>query len=188
MIKRFLQIVLILVSTSYFSVAQLGVRAGLNFSSMKFEVIGLNADTDSKVGVHFGLVNDLPLSDAITFRPGVLYSLKGGKSDEETISTSYIEVPLSFIYKFTKEDVGFFGELGPYLGLLMSAKNESDGDIKEGFESLDYGLNFGLGYDLGTFIVGANYGLGLANIAKTEDGDDTTAKNANVSVYGIYQF
>ncbi|MBK7700076.1 MAG: outer membrane beta-barrel protein [Saprospiraceae bacterium] len=97
MIKRFLQIVLILVSTSYFSVAQLGVRAGLNFSSMKFEVIGLNADTDSKVGAHFGVVNDFMLSDAITFRPGVLFSLKGGKSDEETISTSYIEVPLFYL-------------------------------------------------------------------------------------------
>jgi len=54
--------------------------------------------------------------------------------------------------------------------------------------SLDFGLNIGLGYDLGNIVVGANYGLGLANIAKTEDGDDVTAKNKNISAYAVYQF
>ena len=104
-------------------------------------------------------------------------------------SVSYFlwNIPLSFIYNFSTEDSGFFAEVGPYVGLLLAAKSDGE-DVKDSFNSLDFGLNLGLGYDLGTFIVGANYGLGLANTAKTEDGDDTKSKNTNISVYGIYQF
>ncbi len=167
--------------------AQLGIRAGLNFSSAKIEVLGINANTDSKVGVHFGLLNDFKLADKIIFRPGVLFSLKGGKTDESSLNYSYIEVPFSLIYNFTGEDSGFFAEAGPYVGLLLAAKSEDD-DIKDEFNSLDFGLNIGLGYDLGNFIVGANYGIGLVNVSKEVVGFDATAKNNNFSIYGIYQF
>ena len=69
----------------------------------------------------------------------------------------------------------------------MAAKSEDD-DIKDEFNSLDFGLNIGLGYDLGNFIVGANYGIGLVNVSKEVVGFDATAKNNNFSIYGIYQF
>jgi hypothetical protein len=187
MIKKSYLTFAFLLSFIVISKAQFGVRAGLNFASTKFEVLGLNADTDSKVGFHVGLVNDFSLSEKLTFRPGVLFSLKGGKTDESSSTYTYIDVPLSLVYNFTEAEKGFFLEAGPYVGLLLAAKNEDD-DIKEGFNTLDFGLNIGLGYDLGSFILGANYGFGLANIAKEEDGADITAKNANISIYGIYQF
>jgi hypothetical protein len=169
--------------------AQIGVRAGLNLSSTKVEFAGLNVDTDSKVGFHLGVVNDFKFTDNLTFRPGVLFSIKGGKAEDESTNYSYVEVPLSLIYNFTGSESGFFAEAGPYLGLLLAAKS-GDVDVKEGLNTLDFGLNIGLGYDLGTFIVGANYGLGLANIVKTEEDVDldVTAKNNNIAIYGIYQF
>ncbi|MEZ4910124.1 MAG: porin family protein [Saprospiraceae bacterium] len=167
--------------------AQLGVRAGLNFSSTNIEFAGISASTDSKVGFHVGLVNDFMLSDKLTFRPGVLLSFKGGKSDAESTNLTYIDIPLSLVYNFSGGDTGFFAEVGPYLGFLLAAKSE-DVDIKDGYKSLDLGLSLGLGYDLGSFLVGANYGLGLANVAEVEDGVDVSAKNNNIAVYGIYQF
>lgn len=171
--------------------AQLGVRAGLNISSYSFKASGTTVSADSKVGFHFGIVNDFKLTDKITFRPGLLYSGMGGKftvlDESITSNLNYLNIPLSFVYNFTTDDKGFFAELGPYVGFLLSAKS-GDEDIKDSYNSLDFGLNIGLGYDLGSFIVGANYGLGLANIAKTEDGDDTKANNTNIAIYGIYQF
>lgn len=167
--------------------AQLGVRAGLNISSYSIKTSGVTLSVDSKIGAHFGIVNDFKLTDNITFRPGLLYSGMGGKFESSTSSINYLNIPLSFVYNFTTDEKGFFAELGPYVGFLLSAK-EGDTDTKDRFNSLDFGVNVGLGYDLGSFIVGANYGLGLANIAKTEDGDDTKANNTNIAIYGIYQF
>jgi hypothetical protein len=175
---------------------QIGVRAGLNIASYSVSGDGATINSDPQIGFHFGIVNDFKLTDNITFRPGLLYSGKGGKisfdlfgvSESVSSTYNYLEIPLSFVYNFKGEEQGFFAEAGPYLGFLLSAKSE-DEDIKESFNSLDFGLNLGLGYDLGSFIIGANYSLGLANIAKTEDGDDdVTAKNKNITIYGVYQF
>lgn len=193
--KKLYFTLLVFLGLIQFSNAQLGVRAGLNLSSFSTESSGLSISSDTKVGFHFGLTNDFKLTDNITFRPGLLYSAKGGsltvefggQSETVTASYSYLDVPLSFVYNFSTEEKGFFLEAGPYVGVLLSAKSE-DEDIKDSFNTLDFGLNVGLGYDLGNIVVGANYGLGLANIAKTEDGDDTTAKNKNISIYAIYQF
>ncbi|MBK8886911.1 MAG: PorT family protein [Saprospiraceae bacterium] len=177
--KKLFFTLLVVCGFIYVSNAQLGVRAGLNFSSYSVKGGGVSLNSDSQVGFHFGLTNDFKLTDNITFRPGLLYSGKGGKLDflGESISTklSYLDIPLSFVYNFSGSDSGFFAEVGPYVSMLLAAKS-GDEDVKDNTKSLDLGLNVGLGYDLGTFIVGANYGLGLANIAKNEDGDDSTTK------------
>jgi len=193
--KKLFFTLLISIGLFFVSNAQLGVRAGLNLASFTTKAGGLSINSDSKIGFHVGVTNDLKFTDNLTFRPGLLYSAKGGKFSIDVLgqtesieaSYSYVEIPLSFIYNFTKEESGFFAEAGPYVGFLLSAKSE-DEDIKEDFNSLDFGLNIGLGYDLGNIVIGANYGLGLANIAKTEDGDDVTATNKNISAYAIYQF
>ncbi|MBK6498547.1 MAG: PorT family protein [Saprospiraceae bacterium] len=189
--KKLFFTLLVVCGFIYVSNAQLGVRAGLNFSSYSVKGGGVSLNSDSQVGFHFGLTNDFKLTDNITFRPGLLYSGKGGKLDvlgeSLPLNLSYLDIPLSFVYNFSGSDSGFFAEVGPYVSMLLAAKSDGE-DVKDSFNSLDFGLNLGLGYDLGTFIVGANYGLGLANIAKTEEGDDSKAKNTNISVYGIYQF
>lgn len=178
-----------------FANAQLGVRAGVNFSSYSSKTDGATLNTDSKVGFHFGITNDFKLNDNLTFRPGLLYSAKGGTlkldllgiSEDLSASFNYLDIPLSFVYNVSKEEKGFFIEAGPYIGLLLSAKSEGE-DIKDSLKPLDFGLNIGLGYDLGNFLLGANYGFGLANIAETEDGEDVSSANKNISIYGIYQF
>lgn len=175
--------------------AQVGVRAGLNLASYSSSQDGVTLSSDSKVGVHFGITNDFKLSDKVTFRPGLLYSAKGGVlnldfggiSEKSSSTFTYLDIPLSFVYNFTGEDKGFFVEVGPNVGFLLAAKSEGE-DVKESLKSLDFGLNIGLGYDLGQFIVGANYGFGLANIAELADGEDGKLTNKNIAIYALYQF
>ena len=70
---------------------------------------------------------------------------------------------------------------GPRVGFLLGAKAEYDGedeDIKDGLNSLDFGVAFGPGYQLESGLnFGAPYNSGLANIAETEEGDDSSVSN-----------
>ena len=184
--KKLLLLVFAFVSFSAVSNAQLGIKAGLNLANISVSSEGDSFEPDSKIGFHFGVTYTTMINDNISFRPGALFSTKGYKFTflEEDFNTnlSYLEIPLDFVYKTGSLDI----HAGPYLGLLMSAKS-GDEDIKEGLESLDYGLNVGLSYNINANIgVGVNYGLGLANIGKTEDGDDTTTKNKVIGISVTY--
>lgn len=174
--------------------SQFGVRFGLNSSSIKFKTLGLNVETDNRLGFHLGVVQNFQIEKNLFLRPGLLFSIKGGKvsdsstNDSNKITINYIEVPLSAIYYFMEEGRGFFGELGPYIGGLVSASANGE-SVKDEFKTIDIGINIGAGYDFNNFIIGANYSFGLSNIAKASDDDfDVTAKNINLNFFGIYQF
>jgi len=62
-------------------------------------------------------------------------------------------------------------------------------DAKDAFESVDFGLNLGAGYDFTKkFSVGVRYSFGLANVAKIEDGSNEKLKNNVFSVSLGYKF
>ena len=82
-------------------------------------------------------------------------------------------------------------EFGPQLGFLLAAKykDEEDGekyeeDVKEFFKSTDFGLNFGLGYQLKSGIgFNARYTLGVIdifdyNISRINDTERTEENGA----------
>lgn len=174
--------------------SQFGLRFGLNSSSIKFKTLGLNVETDSRLGFHLGVVQDFQIEEKLFLRSGLLFSVKGGKATDSStdasnkVTINYIEVPISAIYYFMEEGRGFFGELGPYIGGLISASTNGE-SIKDEFRTIDIGVNIGAGYDFNNFIIGANYSVGLSNIAKANDDDfDVTAKNVNLNFFGIYQF
>ena len=72
----------------------------------------------------------------------------------------------------------------------MSAKAKADGesvDIKDEFNSTDFGLNVGFGYDFTENIgVGLRYTAGLSNIAK--DSGDFKVNNTNIALTVGYKF
>jgi hypothetical protein len=84
-------------------------------------------------------------------------------------------------------------EAGPQIGFLTSAKvNGTSGgttvdvDAKRFFNSTDFGINFGAGYDFTKKIsAGIRYNLGLSNIGSNEfvsDGDKITNSVFSISV------
>lgn len=175
---------------------QFAVRAGLNMAN-----ISLSGDDSgelewsNKVGFHIGLMADFAINDNLGFRPGVLFSQRGAKLSflgvDVKTNLNYIDIPLSFTYAFNSRESGFFIEAGPNVQLLMSANISADGeseDVKEDFESLDFGLLIGAGYKVNSNLsFGVNYNLGLANIAKgAENGE--SAKNRNIGIYAAYAF
>ncbi|MDR6762771.1 opacity protein-like surface antigen [Flavobacterium sp. 2755] len=183
-----------------------GLKGGLNASNFSGDTEGL--DFKSRFGFNVGGFAEIKFSEKFAIQPEVLYSTQGAKVDnfgleidglgfftgDASFNFAYINVPVMFKY-FAAEK--FSLEAGPQIGFLVSAelKTKVDGygsstqDIKDNFESIDFGLNLGAGYDFTeNFFVGARYNLGLANIAKTEEGDDSKLHNGVFSLSAGYKF
>lgn len=184
-----------------------GVKGGLNVSSFSGDNDGM--DLKSRVGFNIGGFVEIKLSEKFAIQPEVLYSQQGtrikvkgsfydGYNDQYYRGTlkynlGYINVPVMFKYYVAEKLVV---EAGPQIGFLVSANGKAKvGDvktevsIKDYYKTIDFGVNFGAGYDFTQNIsVGARYNLGLANIAKTEAGDDGKLHNGVFSLSVGYKF
>lgn len=152
-----------------------GAKGGFNIAS----ITGDNTKgIDAVTSFNFGVVSEIPLSDKFSFQPELMYSGQGYSFNDNTIALSYLNIPLMGKYYVTK---GLSIEAGPQLGFLLSAKNEST-DVKDSFNTFDFGLNFGLGYKFKNGLnFGARYNLGLTDINNL---DNSSSKNKN----GVFQF
>ncbi len=153
---------------------QFGIKGGLNLAS----VSGDNTeDIDVVTSFNFGILSEIPVSDKFSFQPELMYSGQGYSFNEKTIALSYLNLPLMGKYYLTK---GFSVEAGPQIGYLFNAENEET-DVKDSFNSFDFGVNFGLGYKLDNGLnFGARYNLGLTDINNL---DNSSNKNKN----GVFQ-
>lgn len=121
--------------------AQLGVRAGVNFSN----IVGHNVG-DAKLGLkintgfHAGVLYDIRLSEYFVIQPGILFSTKGYKEkgvpgpDNYTFSVTgyYAEIPINFIYRPSIGKGRLLVGGGPYVGYALGGKwtNESTTNTK----------------------------------------------------------
>ncbi|MET0945253.1 MAG: porin family protein [Flavobacterium sp.] len=183
-----------------------GVKGGLNLSNFSGDTEGI--DFKSRVGFNVGGFVEIKLSDQLAIQPELLYSTQGAKVDnfgvelegnfytaDVQFNLSYINIPVMFKYYIVEK---FNIEAGPQIGFLTSAKTKTtvqgfsgsdEQDVKDSFESIDFGLNLGAGYDFTEhFSANARYNLGLANIAKTEPGDDSKLHNGVFSLSVGYKF
>ncbi|MFA9187862.1 porin family protein [Flavobacterium sp. FBOR7N2.3] len=183
-----------------------GIKGGLNLSSWSGDTEGVNLKY--KPGFNGGMFADVKLSEKVSLQPEVLYSLVGTKVDNFTIdldgneftgdvnfNMSYIYVPVMLKLNVAEK---FNLEVGPQVGFLVSAKSvvqiegnsqEIKNDIKEIFNTVDFGVNFGAAYDLDQhFVLGIRYNLGLSNINKNEEGDSSKVNNSVFSLGLGYKF
>ncbi|CAC9974126.1 PorT family protein [Flavobacterium sp. WLB] len=176
-----------------------GVKAGVNLTTLTGDI----EEASSKVGFHVGGFAEIKLSDKFSIQPEVLYSTQGAKEKGEfefngdvydvemNYKLAYINVPVLAKYYVAEK---FSLEAGPQIGFLVSAKgkatvlgNSEEDDIKDGFESIDFGVDFGAGYDFTENLsVGLRYNLGLANLAK--DAEDYKINNSVFSLSVGYKF
>ena len=186
--KKFLIVAFALVAFISVSKAQFGFRAGVNLANQSVETQGLSIGLSNQIGFQAGVTYDKMINESLSFRPGLLFSVKGWNfevpGDDKIVARfNYLEVPLDVVYHAGRLDI----HAGPYVGILMSAKTDEI-DVKEDTETLDLGLNFGGSFDINSNVgVGINYGLGLLNIAKTEDGDDSKITNRVLSIFISYK-
>jgi hypothetical protein len=151
-----------------------GAKGGLNFASISGDnTKGIDAVTS----FNFGVLSEIPISDKFSFQPELMYSGQGYSFNDNTIALSYLNIPLMGKYYLTK---GLSIEAGPQIGFLLSAKNEKT-DVKDSFNTFDFGVNFGLGYKLDNGLnFGVRYNLGLTDINNL---DNSSIENKN----GVFQ-
>jgi hypothetical protein len=159
-----------------------GIKAGVNLADLKIEGDGFGLDFKNRIGFHAGLYYHLFFNENIAIQPELLFSQKGAKIDfsgfEVKTNFSYIDLPVLVRYQV----VDFLNlHAGPQVGFLISANAVADDekeDIKDDFNTIDFGLAFGAGVDLP---MGLNftlrYVLGLANIASETEGDESLKNN-----------
>ena len=195
--KKFFFTNLILLAFCFSINAQFGIRVGANIANQPISAEGISISPSSITAFHVGVFYEAALSDAISIRPALLYSLKGSEIEflgESAKSTfNYLELPIDFVYKLNAGNLAVPIHAGPYLGYLMSVKSGDEtlsGDDLEGTNQLDFGLNLGAGIELmdNALLIGLNYGLGLANIVEEDPDFDATIKNAVFSIFAGYKF
>jgi hypothetical protein len=145
-----------------------GVKGGLNVANIGGEDI---EDNKAKLGFHLGGFVNVPVAEKISIQPELVYSLQGVKFDGDArYNLSYLNIPV--IARYTTQS-GFFGETGPQLGFLMSAKAKEDGEssnVKDFFKKTDFSWAFGVGYLTQSNVgVSARFNLGLSKL--DEDGE-----------------
>lgn len=163
-----------------------GAKAGLNLANMTGDI----EDNDMKLGFHVGGMAEVSFSDKFAVQPELLFSTQGYQMDfgGETVKAnfSYINMPIMAKYFVTE---GLSLEAGPQVGFLVDAQYKADGDSAdiEDTSSIDFGMNFGLGYKMDSGLnFGARYDLGLSN---TYDGEgDYKASNAVIQFSVGYFF
>jgi len=121
----------------------LGPRVGLNFASVSHV-----EDSKSLIGLALGLTTTYSINESSGLTLDILYSGQGYKVDDVDFKVNYLQIPLYF-------DL-FFGDLGEsfrpkvYVGvaphLLLSAKS-NDVDYKEFYNSVNFALSGGLGFN-----------------------------------------
>ncbi|KIA99659.1 hypothetical protein OA88_19535 [Flavobacterium sp. JRM] len=178
-----------------------GVKGGINLSTLTGDIY----DASSKVGFQVGGFAEIKLSDKFFVQPELLYSTQGAKSkvsaydfsSESNFKFGYLNVPVMAKYYVMDK---FSLEAGPQIGFLVSAKNDysysvlgynesGKEDVKDQFKSIDFGVNFGAGYDFTENIsAGVRYNLGLSNITDFGDGDNAKFKNSVFSLSVGYKF
>lgn len=176
-----------------------GPKAGVNFANLSGQ-----DDSNMLTGFHVGAVVEIKFNEKFSVQPEVLYSAQGSKyeisnsigSYKATQKLDYINVPIMAKYYVAE---GFSVEAGPQVGFLTKAEltqegnvagivnGESTRDNKDTYNSVDFGVNFGLAYDLpaGLFF-NARYNLGLSDVVKDNNGD--AIKNNVIQVGLGYKF
>ena len=132
-----------------FSQSGFGVKAGANFSQLKFSNKAYT--TSTIVGIHAGLFYKIGFSKKAAVQPEIYYSSEGNKwkasSTTGEISESQVRIPLLFQYYITES---VYVEAGPQYSLLISIKQSRNGgekeDIRDFYKPGAAGYAFGAGY------------------------------------------
>lgn len=131
---------------------EFGINIGFNSST----VVVSNSifQPDSGQGLNIGFAADYFFSDRWSIKGKLIYDQKGwdnGSFEDENgyyitdYNLNYLTVPVMANWHFGSKR-NWYLNFGPYVGFLMSAKETAgDVDVKEAFNTTDFGLALGIG-------------------------------------------
>ena len=197
-----------------------GIRNGINFAKWQGDDLQIIEDlldktegyvvTKGITGLHFGGYVHIPITEGLSFEPGLQYSKKGysikgdfqipalkyfGINIGAQVQSHYIDIPLTVkanVYKgfqvYAGPQVSYLvrSSLNAKLGVLgISIFNKGFG-ITERFNKVDLGLTGGVGYQFENgFNLQAGYDYGLSRLDKN---DNYAAYNRVLTVSVGYTF
>lgn len=163
-------IVLILSLGTLVAQADFGVTLGLNMANMSQKNITRN---EARTGFNAGAIVQYRVGENSIFQPELLYTTKGVNFDlplDPFTSLGYVQVPLLFKYNINTPLFNIQPFVGPEVSYLVSAKagnKNVSADRIDNYNKIEYGLDMGVDLVfLKSFVIGARYDLGLANIIK----------------------
>ena len=174
--KKLLLLSVFTIALVFYSLAQvkIGVKGGLNMAVLSGTV---NMNPTFKPGLNVGLISELKESERVAIQAELYFSMMGAKIDYEPFasgetktSLNYLSVPVVGKIYLSK----FFNlQLGPEVGILLSArdKGEIDGDevnedLKSIFKKTDVGISFGIGIEpTENFQITSRINYGVADIS-----------------------
>lgn len=166
---------------------KIGVKAGLNISSLTFDESELNSS--GKTGFTAGIMVEVPLAKNFSLQPELLYSQQGAKTSfsdvdvknsnfKSSIQLNYLNIPVMLKYYVIK---GLSLQAGPQIGILLKAnnkyqdnflgyENQESFNLKKYSVGIDTAVNFGLGYQFkDKFYTDLRYNLSYSNVFKEGD-------------------
>jgi hypothetical protein len=174
---------LILLAISANAQLKFGAKAGLNYSTLSYNLEGEDLDEDletpSGIGYHAGVYLKKSFSDKIGLQPELVVSMRtlseseDGAKYEETYT--YIDIPVMLDYNLSEK---LSLQVGPQLSLLGAHKWKYtyDGETEsesstEGLNSMNFCLAVGGTFDTGNGLnFGVRYQRGLNSIYEDIEG------------------
>jgi hypothetical protein len=193
----------------------IGIRAGVNFQNINGkESNGSKLQNGLTTGFNAGVTADIPIGVDFYLQPGILYSLKGaklknyeymGQRFNGDLKLSYVEIPVSLLYKPVLGKGKLLVGFGPYVAFGIGGKADLTNpsrkyDVKYKkdvtssdlattpfyYKPLDAGANIFAGYQFNNkFSVQLNSQLGLIKLNSTINGveqGDAAHKNTGFGV------
>ncbi len=159
-----------------------GVKGGLNISTLTRissdrEKMGDVSD-EGKVAFHIGGMANISLTNSFSIQPELLYSLQGAHSENNSakadLALHYISIPV-----MANLHLGFFKiEVGPQVSFLTSSVVSGEvlgvggsKNIKDMLNTVDFGVNLGLGAEIQKISLDARLNIGLSDIVKDNPTD-----------------
>jgi hypothetical protein len=183
----------------------IGVLGGLNLANTNVDPPMEGIELSNRIFFVVGGVLDYGLSKYFRLRLEAMYLQKGvqfetdeapGGVDYE-FKSAYLEIPVMISYTFVTQKVKPYLIAGPTIGFCLSAKKNiswdsqhREIDIKEGTESIDFGLGLGAGLNVpigsNSIFLEARYVFGLTNV--NEDPSDPEVKNKGIQIFAGITF
>ena len=161
----------------------LGVKAGVNFSSINYDNVASSSITGFQAGVFAGI----KFSDKLGVQADVLYSKQGAELTVsnvlQQIDLSYVNVPIVLKYYVFQ---GLNIQVGPQFGFVI---NDNIKEILAGqvdAKSADVSGVVGLGYDLPLGLrVDARYNFGFSDVLDGIIPGETNKGDSSNKVFSI---
>ncbi|MBP6022025.1 porin family protein [Ferruginibacter sp.] len=202
--KFTLAVISILIMNSTKAQITYGVQAGATIANWKGDALqSLNdvvdlsngfVTTKSKTGISIGGYVNIPVTDKISFEPGLQYAQKGytmqgdlkidalkflGVNASAKVEAHYIDIPLVLKAELAKGLSIYAGPQVSYLvknnlhlnaGILGISLYNDRLDITDNFNRMDMGLAGGIGYKFDNgFNIKAGYDYGLSKLDKNDN-------------------